>query len=125
MQVNFKIPTVVLGVSALLFSAAACAQQYASPPQQPAAQSTAQSHLSARTLAKFKRAYDSVKAIEHKFSAAVRATHNTQDALKLREQAQTQMVTAVQSTGLTIPEFNDMMMLMQREPALRKKILGH
>jgi hypothetical protein len=35
------------------------------------------------------------------------------------------MVSAVKSAGLTIPQYNNVMLLMQREPALRKKVLGH
>jgi hypothetical protein len=35
------------------------------------------------------------------------------------------MVSAVKSADLTIPKYNNMMLLMQREPALRKKVIGH
>ena len=126
MQINIKVLALGLGASALLISAAAFAQQYA-PPQQPPMRSSAQPQIrvNPRTLAKFKRAYISVKTIEHQYSAEVRQVHNSQDALKLRQQAQMKMVDAVKSAGLTIPQYNNMMLLMQREPALRKKVIGH
>ena len=126
MQINIKVLALGLGASALLISAAAFAQQYA-PPQQPPMRSSAQPQIrvNPRTLAKFKRAYFSVKTIEHQYSSEVRRVHNNQDALKLRKQAQTKMVSAVKSAGLTIPQYNNMMLLMQREPALRKKVIGH
>ncbi len=126
MQINSKVLALGLGASALLMSAAALAQHYA-PPQQPPMRSSAQPQVrvNPRTLAKFKRAYFSVKTIEHRYSAEVRQVHNNQAALRLRQRAQTQMVSAVKSAGLTIPQYNNMMLLMQREPALRKKVIGH
>lgn len=126
MQINIKVLALGLGASALLISAAAFAQQYA-PPQQPPMRSSAQPQIrvNPRTLAKFKRAYISVKTIEHQYSAEVRQVHNNKAALKLRQQAQMKMVDAVKSAGLTIPQYNNMMLLMQREPALRKKVIGH
>ena len=66
-----------------------------------------------------------MKAIAQKYSAEMRQVHNKQDALKLRQLAQTKMVSAVKSAGLTIPQYNNVMLLMQREPALRQKVLGH
>jgi hypothetical protein len=126
MQINIKVLALGLGASALLISAAALAQQYA-PPQQPPMRSSAQPQIrvNPRTLAKFKRAYFSVKTIEHQYSTEVRQVHNNQGALQLRQQAQRKMVSAVKSAGLTIPQYNTMMLLMQREPALRKKVIGH
>jgi hypothetical protein len=126
MQTNMKVIALGLGASALMISAAALAQQYA-PPQQTSTRSSArpQVRVSAATLAKFKRAYYSVKSIEHQYSAEVSQVHNNQDALKLRQLAQTKMVSAVKSAGLSIPQYNNVMLLMQREPALRKKVLGH
>lgn len=124
MQINVKCLALGLGASALLISAAALAQQSTPVQPQPMPAST-QPHVSTRTLAKFKRAYSSVKIIEHKYAAKVRQVHNNQDALKLRQWAQTKMVSAVKSAGLSIPQYNNVMLLMQREPALRKKVLGH
>lgn len=125
MQTNMKVIALGLGASALMISAAALGQQYA--PQQTSTRSSArpQVRVSAATLAKFKRAYYSVKSIEHQYSAEVSQVHNNQDALKLRQLAQTKMVSAVKSAGLSIPQYNNVMLLMQREPALRKKVLGH
>ena len=125
MQTNMKVIALGLGASALMISAAALGQQYA--PQQTSTRSSArpQVRVSAATLAKFKRAYYSVKSIEHQYFAEVSQVHNNQDALKLRQLAQTKMVSAVKSAGLSIPQYNNVMLLMQREPALRKKVLGH
>ena len=126
MQSNIRVLALALGASALLISAAAFAQRYAPPQQSPMRSSTQpQTRVSAGTLAKFKRAYYSVKAIAQKYSAEMRQVHNKQDALKLRQLAQTKMVSAVKSAGLTIPQYNNVMLLMQREPALRQKVLGH
>lgn len=126
MQSNIRVLALALGASALLISAAAFAQRYAPPQQSPMRSSTQpQTRVSAGTLAKFKRAYYSVKAIAQKYSTEMRQVHNKQDALKLRQLAQMKMVSAVKSAGLTIPQYNNVMLLMQREPALRKKVLGH
>ena len=81
--------------------------------------------VSPQTLAKFKQAYLSVKSIEKEYSAKMQQTRSNKVAMTLREQAQSKMASAVKSAGLTIPQFNQVMVLMQREPALRKQVLGH
>ena len=125
MQINIKVLALGLGASALLIGAAAFAQQYTPPQTEMRTTAQPQPRLNPQTLAKFKHAYASVKTIEQQYSAKVSQIHNNKDALKLRQWAQTKMVSAVKSAGLTIPQYNNMMMLMQREPALRKQVLGH
>jgi hypothetical protein len=126
MQINLKALTLGLGASALLAGATALAQQYA-PQQQPPMRSSAQppTNINSRTLTKFKRAYYSVRTIEHRYSAEERQVHTHHAALKIRQRTKTMMVNAVQSAGLTIPQYISMMLLMQREPALRRKVIGH
>ena len=128
MQLKFNALALGLGASALLVSGAALAQHYTPPPQhQPSMHTpgTAHAHVSAQTLAKFKHAYRSVKAIDRQYSAKVRKVHDRQAALRLRQWAQKKMAHAVKSSGLTIPQYDHVMLLLQREPALRKKVFGH
>ena len=128
MRVNLKALCLGAGLSVVLMgaSATALAQQYAPPPQSsmsPAASRGAA--VSPQTLAKFRQAYQSVKSIEKEYSAKMQQTRSNKVAMSLREQAQSKMASAVKSAGLTIPQFNQVMVLMQREPALRKQVLGH
>jgi GTP1/Obg family GTP-binding protein len=110
---------------ALVASGTVLARQSPAPEQSPAWLSAAGNpHVSAQTLAKFKRAFLSVRKIEKEYSTKVQQTHSDKVAVKLREWAQTEMVTAVKSAGLTVAQFDKMMMLVRRDPTLRKQLLG-
>ncbi len=65
-----------------------------------------------------------MKSIEHQYSAEVSQVPNDQDALKFRQWVQMKRVSAVKPAGLNIPQYDSVMLLRQREPALRKKVLG-
>lgn len=138
MHVNLKFFCLSLGAAALLIGASgvAIAQRYQS--QHPAMgqhptmgmKGPHAAPVSARTLAKFKRAYRSVKSIQNKYVAKLQA-HKMKPmgkgkaARQLRRWARTSMVNAVKSAGLTVRQFDHLMGLMRREPALRKQVLGH
>lgn len=131
MRLKFKCLSLGLGASALLIGATAMAgmQHYTAPPPPPhttfgtAAAKTP--HINPQTLAKFKRAFQSVKAVEQQYSAKMRSTHGAKAAQSLRKWARTKMVSAVKAAGLTVQKYNHVMMVVQGNPALRKKILGH
>ncbi len=130
MHLNLKFLCLGLGAAAVLIGTggAAMAQQYR--PQHPMTGMMAPhaAQVSPQTVAKFKRAYWSVKAIQQKYAAKIRAKKMQpmgKAASKLRRWAQTSMVNAVKRAGLTVGQFDHMMGLMQREPALRKQVLSH
>lgn len=108
-------------------AAVAVAQQYTPPPKLPpvSTPSPQATQVSPRTLAKFKKAYWSVQSIQKQYAAKLQRTHGNKSAATLREWVQSKIAHAVKSAGLTIPKYDKVMMLMQREPALRKRVLGH
>lgn len=125
MRVKLKPLSLGIGLSlALALSGAAMAQQAPAQGQPPAAAAPMNPHVSAQRLAKFKRAFLSVQKIEKEYSTKVQQTHSDKVAIKLRQWAQTRMVSAVKSAGLTVAQFDKMMMLVRRDPTLRKQVLG-
>jgi len=126
MRVKLKLLSVGISLSlTLAASGAAMAQQAPMQGQPPAAAAAPMSpQVSAQTLAKFKRAFLSVQKIEKEYSAKVQQTHSDKVAVKLRQWAQTQMVSAVKNAGLTVEQFDKMMMLVRSNPTLRKQVLG-
>ncbi len=73
----------------------------------------------------FAKAYPSVKSIETEYSAKIQQIRNNKTAVRLREWVRARMTHAVKAAGLTMPQFNNVMMLIGRVPALRKQVLGH
>lgn len=127
-RVKLKSLCLGVGLSAALIGAGAVAmaQQYTPPPRTSMGAGAAQgTPVSPRTLAKFKRAYWSVKSIEKHYSAKLQQTRSNKLAMMLRQRAQQKMMSAVKSAGLTIPQYDHVMMLVRREPALRKQVFGH
>ncbi len=128
MRLKFKFVPMGIGLLAVAIGAGAAARtpQYSAQTHPAAAMKAAPSaHVSPQTLMKFKRAYRSVMRIEKTYSMKVEHTHNRKVAMSLRQRAQTKMVNAVKSSGLTVAQYDKLMTRMQRNPAFRKRVLGH
>lgn len=125
MQVKLTLLSLGIGMS-LAVSAMAMAQQAPEQGQPPpvAAAAPLNPHVSAQMLDKFKRAFLSVQKIEKEYSAKVQKTHSDKVAIKLRQWAQTRMVSAVKRAGLTVAQFDKVMLLVRRDPTLRNQVLS-
>lgn len=128
MPLKHKRLSLGFGMCALLIGASAmAAMQHYSPPSQArmAAALRKGAQVSPQTLAKFKRAFHSVKSIEKEYSAKMHNVHGKKAAESVRRWARNKMIQAVKAAGLTVAKYNHVMMQVQRNPALRKQVLGH
>lgn len=128
MRLKFKRVPLSFGICALLIGGGATAamQHYSPPPRATVGAAAKQgAQLSPQTVAKFKRAYHSVRSIEKEYTTKMRNAHGSKAMESVRKWARTKMVDAVKAAGLTVSKYNHVMMLVQRNTALRKQILGH
>ena len=114
-------------VASLTFSVAAVAQQSAPQPQTqtPAvAQQQTTVELTDANLLKFSVAMDSIQQVGVKYESKFKAAETPEQAQQVQQEAQGEMVKAVQSAGLTAEQYNAIAQQAQQDEALRNKILA-
>ncbi|MDX3775283.1 DUF4168 domain-containing protein [Chromatiaceae bacterium AAb-1] len=79
--------------------------------------------LSDANLLKFSIAMDSIQQIGAKYETEFQNAADPEQAQKLQQQAQSEMVAAVEAAGLTTEQYNAIAQQAQIDEALRKKIL--
>jgi hypothetical protein len=77
-------------------------EQYSPPPPQAAQQM----ELSDAKLRQFSAARTEVQSVQQEYSQAIQSTQEEQEAQALREEAQQAMVDAVEDSGLSVSEYN-------------------
>lgn len=80
--------------------------------------------LSDANLLKFSIAMDSIQQIGAKYETEFQNASDPEQAQKLQQQAQSEMVDAVESAGLSTEEYNAIAQQAQVDEALRNKILS-
>jgi predicted ATPase with chaperone activity len=111
---------VVAGTGLLLAGfGAAHAQGYDTGFEPPAQQETM---LDDEKLAAFVYAETQVVQISEEWNARMQSAESPEAAQELREQAQAQMVTAVQEAGLSVQEYNEIAMAAQTDPDLQARL---
>ena len=114
-------------VASLTLSAAALAQQSAPQPQTqtPAvAQQQTTVELTDANLLKFSVAMDAIQQVGAKYESKFKAAETPEQAQQVQQEAQGEMVKAVQSAGLTAEQYNAIAQQAQQDEALRNKILA-
>jgi len=105
---------------ALLFAAPMtlqAQQQQAAPPQQ--AESI---DVSEQQLQSFAEAQSAIMDIQNDFTQRMQNAENPEAANQLRQQANEEMVAAVESAGLEVDTFNSIAMAIQNDPELQQKL---
>ncbi|MDP2716999.1 DUF4168 domain-containing protein [Rheinheimera sp.] len=116
-------------LASLTLSGAAVAQQTAAQPQAqtqaaaPAQQQTTV-ELTDANLLKFSVAMDSIQQVGTKYESKFKAAETPEQAQQVQQEAQGEMVKAVQSAGLTAEQYNAIAQQAQQDEALRNKILA-
>ncbi len=80
--------------------------------------------LDDETLGNFAQAYKEVGQIRDAFSEQLQGVNDADKARNLQEKAQEQMIQAVIDSGLTVPEYNQVVTAMDSDPELRERIMG-
>lgn len=112
-------------LAGLTLSGAALAQQTATeaPAQAAAAQQTTVD-LSDANLLKFSVAMDSIQKVGAEYEGKFQAAETPEQAQQVQQEAQAEMVKAVEAAGLTADEYNAIAQQAQQDEALRNKILA-
>ncbi len=109
----------------LAMSSLAGAQAQDATP--PAAQEDAAAPAVAvedKKIDQFADAYIAVQQIQSQATQQLSATADADKAQKVKQEAETQMIDAVQRSGLQIEEFNQIVQAMASDPTLRDKVSG-
>ncbi|MDY6979541.1 MAG: DUF4168 domain-containing protein [Pseudomonadota bacterium] len=77
------------------------------------------------SLNKFKDAFAQVNGIRESFAGKLENVEDPKKARKLQQQAQKDMVSAVEDAGLSVQEYNQIFAAVQQSPELQKKVLGN
>lgn len=91
--------------------------------QEPAAEAAPEATVPDAKIDQFAAAYVAVQSIQTQTSQQLEATTDTKKADDLKATAETQMVEAVQKSGLQVDEFNQIASLMASNLTLRNKVL--
>lgn len=112
-----KSLTAVLATLAMLFGApAALAQGQA---QQPPPQ---QVQVSDSMLEQYVQVAEKVTEVRNDFQQKMAAVETAEQAQSLQEQASAEMIEAVQSSGMSVEEYNQIAYALQSDPALQERL---
>jgi restriction endonuclease Mrr len=82
-----------------------------------------QQGFSEEQLRSFAAATEEIRKIDMKYSDHIRNAESQKDALALREEAESEMVNAVQDEGLSLEEYNAIAQAAEDNPKLLQRIL--
>ncbi len=75
------------------------------------------------TLEKFAGAFSEIIEIQEDFTGKLEAARSNEEAQALQQQAQQEMVEAVEKNGLSVAEYNEVVAMMEQDPHLRERII--
>lgn len=75
------------------------------------------------TVNKFVVAYGKVVELQQTYSAKLENAADQQEAQVIQQQAQQEMMSAVEEAGISVEEYHQIVQTMQRDPALREKVI--
>lgn len=113
-------------LAGLTLSGAALAQQTATAAPTEAATAMQQSpvELTDANLLKFSMAMDAIQLVGAEYESKFQAAETPEQAQQVQQEAQAEMVKAVEAAGLSTDEYNAIAQQAQQDEALRNKILA-
>jgi hypothetical protein len=118
------ILAVPLALAASLAVAAPASVAFAQAERPGAAQPPAAGNVSPTEIRTFANATKKVEVIRKEFQAQMEAANNPQQLAQLEEQADDQMVQAVEAEGLSVDRYNEISRAANADPALRDHIIN-
>jgi len=111
---NFKMMTAALLAALLAFSTAGIAQQQQAAPTDV--------EVSDADLRSFAEARTAISEIQQDYSTRLQNADDPEKANELQQQANEEMIGAVEETGLDVDSFNTIAMAIQNDPELQQKL---
>jgi len=112
MSIKTLIPASAL--AALMFTSPAALAQAAGGQAAP---------VDEATLEKFVEAKQQIQTLQSKFSRKLQSVEDQAKARELQMKAQEQMVAAVEDSGLSVEQYNNLANRMKEDPKLRRRVL--
>lgn len=85
------------------------------PPQQQTGE------VSDKELEQFMLAMQSVQDVQAEYAGEIQSTSDGEKAQELRQEAQNKMISAVENSGLTVPQYNMIAERMRADPELAER----
>lgn len=79
--------------------------------------------VTVETLEKFAGAFSEILVIQETFTEKLESATSSEEAQALQQEAQNEMVQAVEDNGLSIAEYNQVVAMMEQDPRLRERII--
>ncbi len=103
------------------------AQQGGAPPQGGAAgappmQQAPEVDLSEQDIDTFVNAFVAVQEVREDFAERLQGADNEGDAQAMQQEAQDEMVSAVEDAGMSVEEYNEVAMALQNDPELMQEV---
>ncbi len=76
------------------------------------------------TLEQFADAYVEVGEIHREYSERLQGAEATEDAQELQQEANDEMVEAIQASGLEVQEYSAVAAALERDPEMREEVVG-
>jgi hypothetical protein len=116
-----SLATLLCAAAVVLAPSAALAQSGGSHQSSPS-QTSASGEISDQVVETFAEARSEVLEISKQWTEKLQQADSAEEQERMRQQAQQEMVTAVQSSGMSVEEYNQVARAMQDDPALEKRI---
>ncbi|NGX17045.1 DUF4168 domain-containing protein [Wenzhouxiangella sp. XN24] len=107
-----------IGLGAALSAAPAFAQDY----QQDTSPQASAPDVSSEKLDKFVDALAEISVIREAAAVELEAAEDMEQAQKLQQEAQAEMIDAVETAGLTVEEYNQIATVMGSDPELAERV---
>jgi len=114
---HVKLFTTALFAAAFAFSTAGMAQQQGAQQQPPQDVDVSESQLES-----FAEARTAITEIQQDYSQRLQNANDPEKANALQQEANEEMISAVQETGLDVESFNTIAMAIQNDPELQQKL---
>jgi hypothetical protein len=112
-------------IAGLLLAASLSAHAQApEAPSQPGFDAAPSEPVGREMVNKFAAAYGSVQSIQEDYTNQLQEAETREQAQQLQQEAQQEVLAAVQNHGLSVQEYNEMIGRMDQDPELRQQVFG-
>jgi hypothetical protein len=118
-----SIPFAILAVALLSAPLAVHSEPDYAPPA-AGMNDNAAAQVSDQQIEQFVVAFTEVRNLQQQFTQQLEGVTSQEEAQVLQQQAQQQMIEAVEEAGLSVADYNMVVAAMEQDEALRDSILG-
>lgn len=112
----------IASATAIAFTTAVSGAAFAQAQQQPGAQQQQMEPVSEEEVRQFANAEKKIAAISQKWQQEIETVETQEAAEQIQQQAQSEMITAIEQEGLTVQRYNEIYAQAQTDPELAEQI---